>query len=260
MAMIRPPGQGVPFRLVGARFWQRKHESGQRQSRFLMARSPVHRWFSGIGMVVFGLAIAAAGSYAQNPDLPTVSAPPPPSLTPLPPPPSVPAAPELQETVFQAPPELQRANVGSYLVYVNGDSPYLLQQVQTVEPRAFVQQYQGRPVIQVGTFSDEANARRQVEALRGQGVMAEVSYNSISYPPTANRSNYMVIIPGSRDAMPSLIQQAMRLGIRQESIQQRDAPLGPHLAIGPFASYGEAREASRYLHGGGLDARVHYSR
>jgi len=226
------------------------------------------------------------------------------------------------ETVFQAPNGFQRGNLRGYMVYVNGDSPYLLQQVQTVEPRASIQPYQGRQVIQVGTYSDEASAKRQVEALRSQGVFAEVSGASASgypyappsvasssypyppggvnsaypYPPNGanptsadaatnlpypppppgggvpnytdqlggsnitRSSPYLVVIPGGRQELSSLAQRAMRLGIRQDAIQQKDSPLGPHLEIGPFSAYKEARDVSNFLSGGGLDSRVYYSR
>ncbi len=92
------------------------------------------------------------------------------------------------------------------MVYVNGDSPYLLQQVQTVEPRASVQPYQGRQVIQVGTYSDEASAKRQVEALRSQGVFAEVSGASASgypyVPPSVASSSYPYPPSGVNSAYP----------------------------------------------------------
>ncbi|MGA7938013.1 MAG: hypothetical protein WCA35_30975, partial [Kovacikia sp.] len=118
----------------------------------------------------------------QSSDQPMISVPPP--SVPVPQNASPASSPDYPgETVFQAPNSLPRGNPGRYLVYVNGDSPYLLQQVRTVEPKAFVQQYQGRQVIQVGTFSDETNAQRQVEALKSQGVMAELANTpASSYP------------------------------------------------------------------------------
>ncbi len=212
----------------------------------------------------FCLAITTTpGNAQQTSGQSTISVPPPPSLVP------VPAAPSSSsttsspnETVFQAPPDVQRANPGRYLVYVNGDSPYLLQQVQTVVPQAYVQQFQGRSVIQVGTFNDETNARRQVELLQAQGVVGNIApLNTTSFPPTVNHTSpYLVVIPGQRESLPSLAQQAMRLGVRQEAIQMKEAPLGPHLSIGPFTEYGEAKEVSKYLRDGGLDSRVYFSK
>jgi hypothetical protein len=189
----------------------------------------------------------------------------------LPPPPSV-SVPDLQpltvpsapfpiqeERVFQAPIN-PRATASRYLVYVNGDSPYLLQQVRYVEPGATVQYHRGRRVIQVGMYNDEITARQRVTALNMQGIGAEIAANDLN-PPSLTRTNqYAVIVPASRDSLSSLAEQAVQMGVRQWAIQQKDAPLGPHLEIGPFATYGEAKEVNHYLRRGGLDARVDFIR
>ncbi|MBW4580058.1 MAG: hypothetical protein KME42_10860 [Tildeniella nuda ZEHNDER 1965/U140] len=197
-------------------------------------------------------------------------------LVPLPPPPTV-SVPGLMttpsatnstplpggETVFLAP--INRSGAaGQYTVYVSGDSPYLLQQVRSIEPSASVQRYQGQPAIQVGTFDNEAGARRQVAALNSQGIMAEVATTNaatIAAPSNvATTSRYVVVIPGGRDELSSLADRAIRMGIRQEAIQEKGAPLGPHLEIGPFVQHNDAKKISQFLNGGGLDARVHYNR
>ncbi len=193
-------------------------------------------------------------------------------VIPLPPPPNV-SVPDLTtvpsfnnsaigaggETVFLAPINRQGNIEGRYVVYVNGDSPYLLQQVRLIEPTASVQPYQGRSIIQAGTFNNEASAQQQVAALRSQGIMADIATLNAS-PSLAQTSHYLVIIPGSRDDLPALANQAVRMGIRQEAIQQKDAPLGPHLEIGPFAEHEDAKKISQFLNGGGFDARVYYGR
>jgi hypothetical protein len=61
-----------------------------------------------------------------------------------------------------------------YAVIVNGDSAMMLDQVRSIEPRAFVQEYQGRRMIQAGVFSDVGGAQQQVAALAGRGVGAQV--------------------------------------------------------------------------------------
>lgn len=167
------------------------------------------------------------------------------------------------ETVFLAP--VNRSGVtGQYIVYVNGDSPYLLQQVRSIEPNAFVQSYQGQNVIQAGTFDNEASARRQIAALNSQGIMAELATTNaaVSTPPAtvATTSRFFVVIPGGRNELASLADRAVRMGIRQEAIQEKGAPLGPHLEIGPFAEHSDAKKISQFLNGGGLDARVYYNR
>jgi hypothetical protein len=61
-----------------------------------------------------------------------------------------------------------------YMVYVNGDSPLLLDQVQRIEADAFLQTYDGQQVIQAGLFNEENSAKRQIQALETQGIGAEV--------------------------------------------------------------------------------------
>ncbi|WP_421659187.1 hypothetical protein [Leptothermofonsia sp. ETS-13] len=234
------------------------HHSPQRfNSRFSIARIGL-----GSSLAIVVLVLGALPSHPQGiPNQPSISVPPPPPIPDSQPP--LAPTPFQREAIFQAPAGTQGMNAARYVVYVNGDSPYLLQQVQTVEPRAFVEQYQGRPVIQVGTYSDEAIARQQVETLRMQGITAEMGYNSMAYPPASSSSQsspYVVIVPGRQENLENLAQQAMRLGIRRESVQIKDAPLGWHLEIGPFRDYREAKEVDQYLRRGGMDSRVYYSR
>lgn len=218
------------------------------------------------------LLLSAGVSKAQNPadllppppanaPLPTIPLPSsesssePPSSTPLPGSPA-----PMQDTVFQAPTiDQQRPPSERYWVYVNGDSPYLLQQVQIVEAQAFIRQYQGRRVIQVGTFNDAANARRQVTLLNQQGIRAEVASGTLGFPTPAT-ARYAVVVPGSRDELTNLAAEAIRLGIRQDAVQQKEAPIGPHIEIGPFADRKAAEDVNRLLRHGGMDSRVYYKR
>lgn len=212
--------------------------------------------------------ISPAVSFAQEP---AELLPPPPTTsplttTPLPggsepePAPLMPESPPPgSETVFQAPIDLQKARSERYVVLVNGDSPYLLQQVQLVEANAFVRQHQGRRVIQVGTFSNEANAREQVTLLNRQGIRAEIAANQ-SLPGGANAARYLVVVPGDGSSLSALADEAIRLGIRRDAVQQKEAPLGPHLEIGPFAAQGEAEDLNRFLRKSGMDSRVYYRR
>lgn len=214
------------------------------------------------GWGIVSLVVAAAGQAQQ--------------VVPLPPPPTV-SVPGLTntpsftnstsspggETVFLAPLNRQGA-ADQYTVYVNGDSPYLLQQVRAIEPTASVQRYQGQAIIQAGTFDNEASAQRQIAALNAQGIMANMTMGNseISAAPSnvATTSRYLVIVPGSREELPALVDRAIRMGIRQEAIQEKSAPLGPHLEIGPFAQHSDAKKISQFLNGGGFDSRVYYSR
>lgn len=183
------------------------------------------------------------------------------------------------DQVFQAPnmPQQPMNQGQQYLVFVNSGSSFLLQQVQQVEPSASFQMLGGQSVIQVGTFPDEMSARQKAELLRMRGINAEVTAMSppASYPaPTAvapsmgypaapggmmsPNSPYYVVVPGNPEQLFQLTNKAIQMGIRPETIQQRMQPLGPHVAIGPFPSYPEAKDVTNYLKRGGMNARVYF--
>jgi hypothetical protein len=255
--------QGFGQRFVGnyLRSLAHSNQNPLRQTGFA-GRVAIGSWAIG-GWVMVSLMAVTPGQAQQ--------------VVPLPPPPTV-SVPGLTnaphttnstplpggETVFIAPLSRSGTTLEQYIVYVNGDSPYLLQQVRSIEPNASVQRYQGQTVIQAGTFDQEASARRQIAALNSQGIMAEMGTTSgvvtaISSNAGAT-SRYVVVIPGGRDELASLTDRAIRMGIRQEAIQEKGAPLGPHLEIGPFTQHSDAKKISQFLNGGGLDARVHYNR
>jgi len=194
----------------------------------------------------------AQQSSGSLPPPPTVSVPDLPKSQPF----LTPTAPSSQDSLFQAPTHLQRAR---YLVVVNGNSPYLLQQVKIVAPNASIQQYQGRQIIQAGTFESEGSAQQRIAALNARGIGAELA-NGIAPPRLTQTRRYLVVIPGGRNALAALANQAAQLGIRQNAIRSKDAPLGPHLEIGPFSTHGEAEEINHYLRQNGMDSRVYFNR
>ncbi|OCQ98502.1 hypothetical protein BCD67_08050 [Oscillatoriales cyanobacterium USR001] len=65
--------------------------------------------------------------------------------------------------------------ISRYAVYVNGDSPLLLQFVQQVEPTATVFLYKERRVILAGSFFDEISAQQRVLQLQSIGIQAQVT-------------------------------------------------------------------------------------
>ncbi|HLO46963.1 MAG TPA: SPOR domain-containing protein [Kamptonema sp.] len=76
-----------------------------------------------------------------------------------------------------SPPSLpdSRIQSGRYAVYVNGDSPLLLQFVRQVEPAATVLMYKERRVIAAGNFFDEISARSRVAQLQSLGIEAQIT-------------------------------------------------------------------------------------
>lgn len=119
-------------------------------------------WGVGLGLV----AVLGGTPRAQGQDLPPLPA--------LPPP-----------VVYgeEALPSAAPPGAGRYMVYVNGDSPLLLERVRQIEPDAFRRVHQGRMVIQTGSFSQEQNARAQVAQLSALGLGAEVAAVATMGPP-----------------------------------------------------------------------------
>lgn len=153
----------------------------------------------------------------------------------------------------------------TYLVYVNGNSPLMLDQVRRVEPEAFRKEYRGRTVIQVGQFIDQANARRRAEALRDQGIRAEIAQVSGSGSGSAGSAStkgYYVVVPAGRNELTAIRAQVKRLaGDLRVNIIPRDRPRGHHIAVGPFTNWDAANSWNRYVKDFGItNARVYYGR
>jgi len=81
------------------------------------------------------------------------------------------------------------AGLGQYIVYVNGESDLLLQQIRRVEPGAFRRSYNDRQVIQAGRFLTLANAQERVTELENRGILAEVAnLGNVSNPSVGGTS------------------------------------------------------------------------
>jgi hypothetical protein len=88
----------------------------------------------------------------------------------LPPPPPL----DSEQGAFPSHPTSTNPGTSQYLVIVNGDSPLLLSQVQTIATNASLQEYNGQRFIQAGLFNDPTMAQQQVSALAVQGIGAEI--------------------------------------------------------------------------------------
>ena len=86
-------------------------------------------------------------------------------------------------------------------------------------------------------------------------------------PPTANvaaapavvNAPYYVVIPTSRNDLPQVSSRVIQLGAPANRVQQRTAPLGPNVAIGPFSDRGLAEQWSNFFRDAGYgSSRVHY--
>lgn len=223
-------------------------------------------------------------SYSPSlPPIPTFGVPtsPSPAASPSPIPtfgvPTSPSPPTSSDTVipgrelnFEAPaptPSLPsrrpRLDATLYRVDIYGDNSFVLSQVRQIEPSAFVRQEDG--VIQAGVFSNEYNAQSRVRELAAQGIRSQVTPiatdgNTVAVTSESFSTNraYFVVIPGNIEDLPNIEAEVMKLGIGQSAVSQRTAPRGPHVAIGPFDSRGEANRWSNYLRSIGMDARIYF--
>ncbi len=238
------------------------------------------------GVAVFSGALGAIATSAIA-EVPTLKSqliaqdvfrglPPPPTLEPLPSvavpadPTAVPASPP-REIEFSAPlpttappvsPGASPGIAGRYFVLISGDSDLLLGQVRRVEPEAFRKAYKGRTVIQAGTFNSRENAAQRAAQLQAQGIRSNlISVSGDGGDEFASAiQGYYVVIPGDRALLPSIAETVRRSGVSGQ-VQQRTAPLGPHVAVGPFGDRDTAERSMNALKGIGLpNARVYFDR
>jgi hypothetical protein len=179
-----------------------------------------------------------------------------------------------------------------YLVLVNGASPQLLTQVRQVEAGAFIQEHDGKQVIQVGLYSNEGNAQQRVDTLAQEGIRAKIvnvsgeaatnpqlnaggtatNTPAVAQSVVAQNSDqsgwgdaapYYVVIPGDSDILPEIANQVIRLSegyTIAARVEEADRPLGNHVRVGPFSGRRAAARWSRYFRDFGMDARVDFRR
>ncbi|QSJ18998.1 hypothetical protein JYQ62_09800 [Nostoc sp. UHCC 0702] len=168
-------------------------------------------------------------------------------------------------------------NFQRYLVYVDNYNNQTLQQVRRIEPGAYIRPYQGRSVIQSGVFSRLSGAQervRQLESYQIYGAQIVNFGNGQQIPNSPNSPNrgdrdvyrgqsssYYVAIPAKSEELPAIAQRIRQSTGLYGFILQRQAPRGPHVAVGPFARRTEAEEWNNRLQNLGFgDARVYYGK
>lgn len=154
-----------------------------------------------------------------------------------------------------------------YRVEVPSENELLLQSVRAVEPTAFIRRGEG--VIQVGLFQNTTNAQNMIQKLSAQGITARIVQISNSNLATLNTSSlniygeienegYFVVIPGEMNLLATLANKVKQSGVPNNVLRLRAAPLGPHVAVGPFTQRNEAERWNNHLRSAGLDARVYF--
>lgn len=92
------------------------------------------------------------------------------------------------------------------------------------------------------------------------GMVPGAGVSQPGVQPVIKTSHYQVVVPSRPEEFSTIANKMMSMGVRPDAIQAKRAPLGPHLAVGPFIDQNEAEGVSRYLRSGGMDARVFFSR
>lgn len=130
-----------------------------------------------------------------------------------------------------------------YGVYVNGDSPLLLEVVQQVQPGAMMQRYNNRSIIDLGIYFNQSEAQQLIEALKQQGVQG----NIINFKPGEDFNNPLtvnpIIIPPDQTAIkvvntglqPGLIPITTDLGLYQVFVSPNTTNLNAVRRISPNA-------------------------
>lgn len=157
-----------------------------------------------------------------------------------------------------SPPSIQSQ---SYLVYVGAGNSSGLQQVQQLEPAAFVRQYQGKAVIQAGVFSQNANAQKLAKQLEYKGIDARIVNLLTGEDTDFVSSFYFVVIPAKRDKLAAIEDRVkqLRMGMQLNIVQQEQPRT--QVRVGPFLDREQAENWRRYLRSSGLrKARVYYGR
>lgn len=170
-----------------------------------------------------------------------------------------------------------------YVVYVNGNSQFLMNILRELEPRSIWRKYEERRVIQVGSFTSREYAIDLVSFLAVKGIQGKIkqlnagnefgeaitiSFSDL-YPPTSSnmpktflgfpQEDHYVIIPGEMLSLGNMREQLIVLGAPKENILMSNNL--PQIVLGPFPDQVSASRWQRYLQVSGLiSARVYFGR
>jgi hypothetical protein len=167
-----------------------------------------------------------------------------------------------------------------FAVYVdasNYNNYQVLSMVKQVEPSAFIRNFDGRSVIQAGTFNRQQNAIARIQRLLSTGLnLSNIRLFSLTTVggSSNNRGNiginqkrssyYYVAIPARSEELPAIedrIWRSLGRSLGNISVLRRNSPRGTHIAVGPFADRGLAEQWNAAIKKVGLgNARVYYGK
>ncbi|MBD2471443.1 hypothetical protein [Nostoc sp. FACHB-145] len=170
-------------------------------------------------------------------------------------------------------------NFHRYFVAVNSSDYQTLQRIRQIEPTAYIRLYRGRSIILAGVFNKLVNAQHRAKELQIYGINnaqivtitpdQQVSSKSFETPeqqsipssPTQQKFRYYVVIPANSEDLPAISDTIIQNSGYSSLVRERQEPLGPHVAVGPFAERSDADRWNRYIQELGYgNARVSYSK
>lgn len=174
--------------------------------------------------------------------------------------PSRPPAP-IQEFNFEAPRSVVAPTSlptgRQYRVEISSVDPQILATVKQVEPSAFLKGDR----IQAGSFSKPENAQTLKANLQAKGITAnvvEVSLGGTAIGSSREEGGYFVAIPTRGNNAGTIQSQLQQAGINPNLIQEKTAPRGRHIAIGPFSNRQEAELLNSRIRAADLDGRLYF--
>lgn len=114
-------------------------------------------------------------------------------------------------------------------------------------------------------LSDLSQPNQDVEAISNSAseevipLTVEPPTSEVEHNQKSSRS-YYVVIPTQKKKVSQMAQAVRQAGINPSLIQERNAPRGTHVAVGPFDHRAEASRWSHQLQTQGMNARVYFGR
>lgn len=150
--------------------------------------------------------------------------------------------------------------------YINsGDLPPLpvVAVPQGSAPPAQVASNQGVTFGQpAGVYPSVPGTTTYAPGVSGEMPLPPSSAPTVAAAPVANSGGgapYYVVIPAPTRDLPAISSQVIQLGTPADRVQQRQEPLGPNVAVGPFRDRGLAERWNSYFRDAGIPAsRVVY--
>jgi hypothetical protein len=167
-----------------------------------------------------------------------------------------------QEYDFRSQPD-QRNNE-CYRVLV--DDRYGLGYVKSIVQGAFLRGSD----IQAGFFCEQRGVNERVQFLNSRGIynvrVVRDSNGEVGFPPNRpfpvdceGLGNYYVVVPALNRDLSDLLTNIRQTVGRRRCVAAREEPRGPHVRVGPFEEYSEAKRVNSALRDFGFrNARVYY--